>query len=132
MRHTKEPWAAGFYAAYDVVTDGRKWIASFLGTHEDENGVPLLDFPTDNEARANRERAIACVNALAGLNPEAVREAMESFRDACYVAQAVYDATIHCEHTRDAVNRALNELGVEDGFGNRMNTILARLEVDHE
>lgn len=60
MRHTKEPWV---YKSGAIVT---------------ENGAPIaqMDLETDEiepaEQYTNANRIVACVNACAGINPEAI------------------------------------------------------------
>jgi hypothetical protein len=58
--HTKEPWsfhAQGDANEYALVTDGNRWVLSFL-----QNGEYLV-----SEQEANARRIVACVNACAGI-----------------------------------------------------------------
>lgn len=76
--HTPEPWHYGENYNKAIMgpivvphkpgrPKGRKILIAQFGLYTDEEA----------NAEANAKRAIACVNALAGLNPEAVRDVVE-------------------------------------------------------
>ena len=83
MEHTPEPWEViGFQAArkpwckvsiakvvFDYVEECREYVADFQGVSTDKG---------KERAEANAARAVACVNALAGLNPEGVKDVVEA------------------------------------------------------
>jgi hypothetical protein len=64
MHHTPEPWVKD---NFDIL--GPKGETLLVGMHRDEKGS--LDL----------KRAVACVNACAGLNPEHLREFMEAAKE---------------------------------------------------
>ncbi len=84
VKHTPEPWAK--YNRTDIFaqesSDGEQAL--------DDDGFQVADFLIDNplyasgkslgfeEQKANAERCVACVNALAGYNPEAVKGVVEA------------------------------------------------------
>lgn len=67
-KHTPEPWTGPFYRS-DVGPDDEYFI-DYWGV----DGVGKFD----NEVDA--QRAMACVNACAGINPEAVPDVVEALR----------------------------------------------------
>lgn len=96
--HTPEPWYeddGGIYSACDLrVAD----------TFNTEDPIP------EEEAAANAARIVACVNACAGINPEAVRDllaALEFYADAArYHEQDGWLAQDLGELARAAVTKA--------------------------
>jgi hypothetical protein len=76
-KHTSEPWTVGedtaeqehYYLFCNITAhDGRDLPVAFVPHDKyDDDGDVVMD-----TARANGARIVACVNALAGLNPEAV------------------------------------------------------------
>ena len=92
-KHTPEPWEATAMSYYycDECNEEFQLHAIALGCeHEDElRGWDLKPkvFVVDQGDyfalnRANAARIVACVNALAGLNPEAVRELVQAAKNA--------------------------------------------------
>ena len=103
MKHTPEPWGlhdayhpdgentpnAGFvqpengepgWSYWDCrISSGRKLIAMVSGHNHDNGGFPRADNP--EEVAANARRIIACVNACAGINPEAVPDLIQSLEE---------------------------------------------------
>jgi len=65
--HTPEPWKSHNGSIFSG--DNRFTLAHFI-----------LYFGTHDNAE-NAQRAVACVNALAGLNPEAVPDAVAALRE---------------------------------------------------
>lgn len=94
---TPEPWRG--WDAYDIVGPGNQTVindAIFWTTQD-------------------RDRAVACVNALAGLNPEAVVEAVETLRAIAHESGTVIEcgrATLALAHARLA-RTALSKLRQE-------------------
>lgn len=97
QKHTPEPWGlAGRYEPESEIvgSDGYEvaevaemaispsWQAEnpdvHWGCYEGESFVER----SDDEVAANAARIVACVNALAGLNPEAVRDVVEALKTA--------------------------------------------------
>jgi hypothetical protein len=81
-KHTKEPWfftgsTIGIQLLEGVaidVADVNRWCP----------GTPLRD-----EDESNGERIVACVNACAGINPEAVPDLLKACRDLAYAYRAL-------------------------------------------
>jgi hypothetical protein len=76
--HTPEPWES----------DGPEVHATKGGRL---NGL-ICHLASESKGEANAERIVACVNALAGLNPEAVADVVEALR--------AYDAAIKAMYGR--------------------------------
>jgi hypothetical protein len=55
-KHTPEPWYSGHHATEEV---------------QDRHGCLIADFGSVGNARADRDRAVQCVNALAGIDDPA-------------------------------------------------------------
>ena len=98
-KHTKEPWkawtrestshtgitgptAVSSCAARDGIAKMNElhgWTNSCCVVESESKESPLLALGDDVEnAEANAIRAVACVNALAGLNPEAVKDVVDA------------------------------------------------------
>lgn len=77
IKHTAEPWdiliSPCGYNVVKVIND-HKVINIFWGAWSEQISKQL-------EQEESIRRAIACVNALAGLNPEAVGELIEDIKD---------------------------------------------------
>lgn len=117
-KHTKEPWEViGRQVArkpfcrvsiakvvFDHVEECREYVADFTGVSTDA-GI--------EKTEANAARAVACVNALLGLNPEAVGEAVEALEKIVEYwngdanDKAMLDA---CEHNVETARAALAKL----------------------
>ncbi len=84
MKHTPEPWEYGFdeYGGYDccsagyIILSAEQHICTIdVGDYEGKsNHIP------NEAAEANAERIVSCVNACAGINPEAVPELLAEHR----------------------------------------------------
>ena len=69
MAHTKEPWRIYKHSAAHVENENGRGVCSTGGYADNfSNGA----FHDENEANAHR--IVACVNALAGYNPDAVAD----------------------------------------------------------
>jgi hypothetical protein len=68
-RHTPEPWTAGGCSIYDA-----------NGHFVAELSEACLLGHTADQVEANTNHIAACVNALAGKDPEGVADAVEAFR----------------------------------------------------
>ncbi len=68
-RHTREPWIVG-----DDGTSFRSETSTYVGFTALQKGTPD---PLE-AAKNNARHVVACVNALAGYNPTAVRELVEA------------------------------------------------------
>jgi len=79
MKHTPEPWDCG-PPSKDMVDNGY-WIRSI--PEKIDVADTLLQKGIDS--KANAERIISCVNALAGLEPEAVRKSIELITNICEI-----------------------------------------------
>ena len=88
IKHTPEPWKA--HKNLIQGADGR-WIAE------------LEDMDWDVDV-SNARRAVACVNAMAGLDPEAVRELVEA------VEKYTEDLLSACPDTTDSFNQMSDAL----------------------
>jgi len=79
--HTKEPWAVSRYGDIQGpdCADGDAFVAIRVcgSTRQSRHGVARC-----KEAGANLQRAVDCVNALAGLNPSAVAALIEAAENA--------------------------------------------------
>lgn len=67
MKHTKEPWTTKIRQPGTMLTiesTNEEYVCSLLGDEEYK--------------QANAERIVSCVNALEGLNPEAIAELVEA------------------------------------------------------
>lgn len=116
-KHTPEPWEATAMSYYycDECNEEFQLHAIALGCeHEDElRGWDLKPkvFVVDQGDyfalnRANAARIVACVNALAGLNPEAVRELVKA-------AKLVDAADEHIKVLRDCFDPDTGEIVYE-------------------
>ena len=80
--HTKEPWAVSQYGDIQGpdCADGDAFVAIrvYGSTRQSRHGVARC-----KEAEANLQRAVDCVNALAGLNPSGVAALIEAAEDLC-------------------------------------------------
>lgn len=84
MKHTPEPWSAhkgGFYRSTQIPKPD---ILEFIG-HCDQYDQPgankLPDIDRDalcDRDYANADRIVSCVNACAGINPEAVPDLLDA------------------------------------------------------
>ena len=75
MAHTKEPWRIYKHSAAHVENENGRGVCSTGGYADNfSNGA----FHDENEA--NARRIVACVNALAGYNPDAVAEVIEALK----------------------------------------------------
>lgn len=87
-RHTPEPWRfdhGGIYGAESVHISGYDYPApngyGRCSSRSYTDRVCEIVGGFDNEARnANAARIVACVNALAGLNPDGVADVVEALR----------------------------------------------------
>ena len=68
-KHTPEPWRGGGCCVYDA--NGR-----LVG----DLSEACVYGHTPDQVEANTNHIVSCVNALAGLNPEAVRDAVEALK----------------------------------------------------
>lgn len=80
-KHTPEPWVSSVALSgsendrgFDIHADG-KHIARVSPMIKNLRG------DASTEAIANKDRILACVNACAGVNPEAVPDAVAALRD---------------------------------------------------
>lgn len=73
-RHTPEPWKLDNRDDKATVSASGLWLAT---VHVDGNTTCQIH-PTMSEGEANAARIVACVNALAGTNPEAVKGVVET------------------------------------------------------
>ena len=89
-KHTPEPWAVETELNHHIVSSDGKYIV-FFGWEQ---------FPENYEA--NRARIIACVNALAGLNPEAVPNVVEALREAINWAEGYAQGGVIPEYLKAA------------------------------
>lgn len=78
--HTPEPWGVSVALSgsendrgFDIFGD-YKHIARVSPMIKDSRGN------ASHEGKANADRIVACVNALAGLNPDGVRDVVEAFK----------------------------------------------------
>ena len=83
-KHTKGPWrvydGGHRYHGIDGGDEGNSTTIVVFGyDHEDEAGVRGTE-PEELDAHANAARIVACVNALDGLNPDAVRDVVDALR----------------------------------------------------
>ena len=107
--HTPEPWR-GFNGTDvfpdDDDTEGRHYIADFWPEQSD---MCDIDF---KEARANRDRAIACVNGCAGLNPAGIKGAVEALEliAAMYESDTQLSADEQLSRASDFAKHALAKL----------------------
>ena len=69
--HSKEPWSVGPFAGH--ASSGDRLVAACNGHFNNTRGEEV-----DNENHANAARIVSCVNALAGLNPDAVAGLVEA------------------------------------------------------
>lgn len=99
-----EPWEVGKDGGTIVSQDPVLRAAMLASPLSDYGGAPIAE----SMDRPNRDRAMACVNALAGLNPEAARELLE----------AAMGLHAYSMDSTDVVNRNVR----------RFNTALAALE----
>ena len=78
-KHTPEPWEYGTFPKWQP---GRSNYHVVRPQGEFPHGGWIADFgyPCDDVAEANAQRAVACVNALTGLNPEAVPDVVAALR----------------------------------------------------
>ena len=81
-KHTKGPWrvydGGNRYHGIDGGDEGNSTTIVVFGyDHEDEAGVRGTE-PEELDAHANAARIVACVNALEGYNPDAVRDVVEA------------------------------------------------------
>ena len=78
-KHTPEPWEYGTFPKWQP---GRSNYHVVRPQGEFPHGGWIADFgyPCDDVAEANAQRAVACVNALAGLNSEAVPDVVAALR----------------------------------------------------
>lgn len=76
MKHTKGPWRPNPCVEYAIISEDALTVArtrSFDGLEYDD--------PSNNEARANTERIVACVNALEGVaDPSTIPVLIEAVR----------------------------------------------------
>lgn len=97
MKHTPEPWE--FHAQGDadewclLTAGGKRWVIAFR-----QNGELL-----DVEQEANARRIVACVNACAGINTEALEELGP-------IAAMMYSGDQMARHQRDDLLAALYEI----------------------
>lgn len=108
--HTPEPWSINEWPQGDaeirIGAVGYPRIAAVLLKYESINGQ-----------KANAERIVACVNACAGIDPEAIPLLMEALRDLIphvlhYAAMplAHSDAHKHAAQARAAIKLATGKL----------------------
>lgn len=79
-RHTPEPWnlVTSPFDELEVRGPNSQFVAQCLSADSVSN-PPLV-----NETRkANAARIVSCANALAGMNPEAVKSCLEKLQYAC-------------------------------------------------
>lgn len=76
-QHTKGPWTWRFYGPTDDFIRGVNLDVVTSVSHNSGN------------READAARIVACVNALEGLNPEAIGEVIGALREACTVAPRV-------------------------------------------
>ena len=101
--HTVEPW----------VWDGANRILA--GNETLRVAGVALSMPNSDETYANAERIVACVNALAGLNPEGVRELVKAAREAELLLRPLCGCSATARSARDVLRegRAKVEGGSE-------------------
>jgi len=105
MMHTKEPWVAT-----NIPMSGR--IVCVV-PHEDSQAndwfilVPGKRGSTEDDAR----RIVACVNALAGMNPGAVGDVVEAFQELySYADEEMFPRTAAVVNVLDKAKAALAKL----------------------
>lgn len=76
-KHTPEPWSNKIGAGSVFGHDG------YIVTSFCEETRPM------SERIANANRIVSCVNALAGINPKAVKPMLEACNDAVYVLDKI-------------------------------------------
>jgi len=106
MSHTKEPWYVVGYSEEAVIEmpEGEEIIFPYENDKEKWLGVA--------------RRIVACVNALQGLNPEAVGDVVEALREAhrfmdywCkHVGHGEWGEVVHGRSQRKRIETALAKL----------------------
>lgn len=113
-KHTPEPWEYGTFPKWQP---GRSNYHVVRPQGEFPHGGWIADFgyPCDDVAEANAQRAVACVNALAGINPEAVPDVVAALRALLegyerLLAQSVLDVNPGANRYSIAARAALAKL----------------------
>ncbi len=76
MSHTKEPWSVNFNNTLGHIKSMAKHPRNATPTvARFDTRTPSID---EDEALANAERIVACVNGCEGINPEAVKDLLEA------------------------------------------------------
>lgn len=85
MTHTKEPW---HYGDEDEGFDGVEHVQIHAGRYCDPSFREIArveaafdgdkHLPLCEETRSNARRIVSCVNALAGMNPDALADVVEA------------------------------------------------------
>lgn len=79
-KHTPEPWTTeGSNGIYLKLPNGDTHSFPIIWSEKAGMDVAYI-VPMDDTKRADADRIVACVNALAGLNPEAVQDVVEALR----------------------------------------------------
>ena len=114
-KHTKGPWRVydgghRYHGIYGGDEGNSTTIVVFGYDHEDEAGVRGTE-PEELDAHANAARIVACVNALEGYNPDAVRDVVEAAKRALNFIQNTESELGEPLDSGDALRAALARLG---------------------
>lgn len=81
MKHTPEPWRARKDNSFSYSTDIRTDIGvGPKGGILKGEWIAQVGYTTTEKGKANAERIVTCVNACAGINPEAVKDLLEALK----------------------------------------------------
>lgn len=75
MKHTPEPWSAATRGPNGCPIIGHKGLMVAMLAHSS------LDKDHGEVADANEQRIVACVNACAGINPEAIKPMIDALTE---------------------------------------------------
>lgn len=80
-KHTPEPWVLN---KWQGIEDARGMTIEVCGV-----ALPTGRVPEDHTGHANAARIVACVNACAGINPDAVPDLLAALKDATALLDAI-------------------------------------------
>ena len=108
MAHTKEPWRIYKHSAAHVENEIGRGVCSTGGYADNfSNGA----FHDENEA--NARRIVACVNALAGYNPDAVADVVAALESIAQGEEEVFDEDLGCLVTVSMCEDEMQEIARE-------------------
>lgn len=107
-QHTPEPW---YVFGSDAIYSGK--AGEWFGNHRrvaDCEWTPhdKRPAPPDAEDKANASRIVACVNACAGINPEAVPVMLKALRDLLFFCEE-HNPTETMREVWEAARQAIAE-----------------------